>query len=258
MAPLIVGSTLTDLGRNSLLAEQMQRDRENAIADMLYRNRLASQAEREGNQDRALRQQAINQDFASRNAFLQEQQRQWNTPNATSLMGFEAQSALARLPYENRTMADADTSTYRNALLDLQRKQLEMQQQAIGSGNMNPWMANTRAGQLYAEDALARQQANERRKRLLEIANAKIKADPARVWATDKGQANAVIESLLAQYPEASELVFDRKNWQFSLPGFKTEAQQQPVAAPAPLNVQTNSPTVNPFNIRGYSFTPIQ
>lgn len=238
----VTGSNLTDLARNRILADESVGNELAAAEARAIQREQMRQQNNQFLQEQALRQNAMNQDYGYRNNLLAQQDRQWNTPNATSIAQIGGQKEIAAYPW-TRGITPAE-----QANLELGKKSLDNQfalaTMPYTMGGFPPWAANSRAGQSLIEAQLAEKSANDRRQRALAIANAKIKADPARFWATDRGQAADVISSLVGEFPEASELVFDPVKWEFALP----QPPTQPPTAPGQPGAGANQ-FANPFQI---------
>jgi hypothetical protein len=291
MALGIYGTTLSDLGRHSILNDQVVGG-EFAAADerTLQRERQRAQ-ERQFLRDAAIRQQALNDETAYRNNALAQQaqlaQMQWNTPNATSAMGFGSNERIAQFPYQMETADSAARNALAREQIQNQLAIARLYTQVPEGNKISPAFANTKAGTMYAEADLADQQANDRRQRALAIANAQLGAEGHKFWSTDRGQAQDIIKNLIPIYPEAAELVFDPKSFKFVLPKIQSQEEQvqqlQPTAQPSPTGGQfgqlpsgfqvvpgsimdsiingapmTVAPPMGGFNVGPYRFTPIQ
>jgi hypothetical protein len=126
MAPLIVGSTLSDLGRNSLLAEQMQRDAQAQTANLLLSQMMANQLNQR-------EQRAMENDRQYRNNLLAQRDREWTTPNATSMAGYQNQREIARMPW------DLGMTPGERERIDLERRRIDaMERNPFLGGRANP------------------------------------------------------------------------------------------------------------------------
>jgi hypothetical protein len=245
------GSTLSDLARNQILADQLLGN-ELANADLrtLERERQRRQDQQQLNQ-LALQRDALNQDYGYRNNALAQQGRiadmQWNTPNATQGQQFALQREISQLPWtQGMTPAEQAHNELLRAQMENQYKISKMPYESMSQGGLPPGMANSKAGQAFAEAQIDQSMRPYRLKRAMDAANAqyRIRQGQFTPLTTDRGQALSIIQELQSQYPEVSELAFDRARG-FTLP----EVAQQPAANPFQLIApqrSTNS-VANPF-----------
>jgi hypothetical protein len=239
MNPLIVGSNLTDLGRNSLAAAQMEQDGSQATSNRLLQYLSEQNKNRQVNNDIAMRQRQADQQNALANAALTQQghlaDMQWNTPNATTTSQNSNQLAIAKFPW---TMGMTPEQAAQNALaekqISIQQMPFTLMQQGVPFGNGPAAQA---AGQLMIDAA----QRKEKNDAALKAANATY-LGTVDMWHPmdamlpgDRNTkiANAVRAQLGGQMPEVNELIFDRQA-NGGKGGFISPDQAQPQ-------------TVNPF-----------
>jgi hypothetical protein len=240
MNPLIVGSNLTDLGRNSLAAAQMEQNGSQATSNRLLQYLSEQNKNRQVNNDIAMRQRQADQQNALANAALMQQghlaDMQWNTPNATTTSQNSNQLAIAKFPW---TMGMTPEQAAQNALAGEALKVQSTPYAIYAAGGPPP--GNGPGGQAWAQLMIDAAQRKEKNDAALKAANATY-LGTVDMWHPmdamlpgDRNTkiANAVRAQLGGQMPEVNELIFDRQA-NGGKGGFISPDQAQPQ-------------TVNPF-----------
>lgn len=251
MIPIIVGSNLTDLGRNSLAAAQQEQDASQATSNRLLQYLAEQNRNRQANGDLSFRNRALDADTAYRNNALAQQMQMWNTPNATTTAANANQLAIAKMPYEQMTPAQQAQIDFENKQLEIAKLPYTLMQQGIPIGNGPTAQA---AGQLMIDQA----QRREKNDAALKAANATY-LSTVDMWHPmdailpgDRNTkiANAVRQQLGGAMPEVNELVFDRSA-NGGKGGFISPDQAPSAPAPAPLlsvpPVPANAGNTNQF-----------